>query len=165
MTLCNYCTKPFEARKGFFARAAIFCYGALRATAHLFRSLFVIVVASSSSRPRKTRGGTALLCALLCATTHFPVAARLPQSVSNSRTVGGHRQPLAAGVPLPPCCHRQPFALAGGRTFSCCCTFATIRFEFKSAEQGLGSSSSGLGVWHDDCAGQPLAPGMKPVTS
>ena len=33
--------------------------------------------------------------------SHFPVAARLPQSVSNSRTVGGHRQPLAAGVPLP----------------------------------------------------------------
>ena len=73
---------------------------------------------------------------------HVPAAARLPQSVSNSRTVGGHRQPLAAGVPLPPCCHRQPLALAGGRTFSCCCTFATIRFEFKSAEKGVVCSST-----------------------
>ena len=38
-----------------------------------------------------------------------------------------------------------PLARFCPSSFSCCCTFATVRFEFKSAEKGLGSSSSGEG--------------------
>ena len=81
---------------------------------------------------------------------HFPVAARLPQSVSNSMA---RRSAMAA-----------PRGSVRVATPCCCCTLATIRFEFNArlpqsvsnsqhgaagqsdyAEKGLGSSSSGEG--------------------